>query len=102
MENSFMKNNFSLKGRKLDFKDIKCPVMGIAADQDDIVTLKCAEGLMEIVGSEDKSMMKKHGGHVGVITGSTAEREVWPDIYTWLSERSDRIVEKKGKQVSVK
>lgn len=100
--NSFMKNNFSLRGRKLNFKDIKCPVLAVAADKDDIVTPKCAEGIMQIVGSKDKTMMKKRGGHVGVVAGATAANELWPDIFTWLSKRNERIVEEKEGVVTIK
>jgi len=95
-ENAFMNNNLSLNGKKLNFKDIKCPVLAIAAAYDDIVTLKCAEGALKIVGSEDKSMIVKKAGHVGVVTGSMASKEVWPDIFPWLAARSERIVVEKG------
>ncbi len=96
MENSFMKNNVSINGRKLDFKKITCPVLAIAADRDDIVTLKCAEGSMKIVGSQDKHFMVKKGGHIGVMTGSMAKNEVWPDFFYWLSKRSERLITKEG------
>lgn len=102
VQNSFMKNDFSLNGRKLNFKDIVCPVLSIAADKDDIVTLKCAEGSMKIIGSKDKTMMVKRGGHVGVINGSRAKNEVWPDIYAWLSKRSEHIISKKGGTIALR
>ncbi len=96
VENRFMSNKVYINGKKLDFKDIKCPMLAIAADKDDIVTLKCARGIMKIVGSKDKTLMEKKGGHVGILTGSLAKHEVWPDIYSWLSEKSERIVKKSG------
>ncbi len=96
VENRFMSNNLYLNGKKLDFKKVTCPVVAIAADKDDIVTLKCAEGAIKIVGSKDKNLIIKRGGHVGILTGSMAKNEVWPDIFSWLSKRSDRIVRKAG------
>jgi poly(3-hydroxyalkanoate) synthetase len=57
---------------------------------------------MKIVGSKDKTLMVKRGGHIGVITSSMAKNEVWPDIYTWLSERSDRIIVKDGDIINIK
>lgn len=101
VENSFMKNNVSLNGKKLNFKNIKCPLLAVAATKDDIVTLKCAEGAMKIVGSKDKTFMVKKGGHVGILTGSMAKNEVWPDIFSWLSERSERITEEKDGLITV-
>ncbi|HCL55691.1 MAG TPA: hypothetical protein DHW82_01605 [Spirochaetia bacterium] len=102
VQNSFMTNNFYMNGRKLDFKNITCPLLSVAADNDDIVTEKCAKGSMEIVGSKDKSFLLKRGGHIGVMTGSMAKNEVWPDIFSWLSDRSERIVLKDGDRVHIK
>jgi len=102
IDNSFMKNNVSINGEKLDFKKIICPLLSVAAKSDDIVTVKCAEGSLKIVGSKDKSMILKKGGHVGVMTGSMAKNEVWPDIFTWLADRSERIVEKEGNVINIK
>ena len=96
MQNQFMTNKFYLNGKHLDFKQVVCPLLAVAADRDDIVTPKCAEGALKIVGSKDKTMMMKKGGHVGVLVGSMAKNEVWPDIYSWLSSRSERIVKKTG------
>lgn len=101
VNNSFMKNEVSLNGKKLDLKKITCPVLSIAADKDDIVTLKCAEGSMKIVGSTDKTLMVKRGGHIGVMTGSMAKNEVWPDFFSWLSNRSERVVTREGDNTTI-
>ena len=91
VQNQLMSNSYYMNGRHLDMKGITCPLLAIAADRDDIVTPKCAEGALKIVGSKDKTMMMKKGGHVGVLMGSMARNEVWPDIYSWLSKRSERM-----------
>ena len=96
VQNQLMSNKFHMNGKHLDVKKVKCPVLTVAADRDDIVTPKCAEGSLKIIGSKDKTMMMKRGGHVGVLVGSMAKNEVWPDIFSWLSSRSARITVKKG------
>jgi hypothetical protein len=30
------------------------------------------------------------GGHIALVAGSKANKEIWPDIAAWLGERSDR------------
>lgn len=96
MQNQLMSNSFYMNGRHLDLKNVKCPVLTVAATRDDIVTPKCAEGSLKVIDSKDKTMMMKKGGHVGVLVGSMAKNEVWPDIAAWLSTRSDRRPVRKG------
>jgi polyhydroxyalkanoate synthase len=96
VKNQFMSNTFFMNGKHLDMKKITCPVLTVAATRDDIVTPKCAEGSLKIIGSKDKTMMMKKGGHVGVLVGSMAKNEVWPDIFSWLSSRSERIAIESG------
>lgn len=96
VQNQLMTNKFHMNGRHVDFKKVTCPVLTVAADRDDIVTPKCAEGALKIVGSEDKTMMMKKGGHIGVLVGSMAKNQVWPDISAWLSSRSERCAVEAG------
>lgn len=32
----------------------------------------------------------RRGEHIGLVAGSKAKRELWPDIAEWLAERSSR------------
>jgi polyhydroxyalkanoate synthase len=34
--------------------------------------------------------LDRPGGHIGLIAGSAARKEIWPEMATWLAERSDR------------
>jgi polyhydroxyalkanoate synthase subunit PhaC len=40
------------------------------------------------VGSEDITCIDRPGGHIGLMAGSKARNEIWPDIAGWLEERS--------------
>jgi polyhydroxyalkanoate synthase len=42
------------------------------------------------VGSEDVTYFDRSGGHIGLMAGSKARDEIWPDIAEWLEPRSDR------------
>ena len=39
--------------------------------------------------SEDVTHLDRPGGHIGLMAGSKARKEIWPDIAEWLGERSD-------------
>ena len=46
--------------------------------------------LLDLVSSEDVTHLDRPGGHIGLMAGSKAREEIWPDIAEWLEERSDR------------
>jgi polyhydroxyalkanoate synthase len=46
--------------------------------------------IFDLVSSQDVTHFDRPGGHIGLIAGSTAVKEFWPYLATWLAERSDR------------
>ena len=34
--------------------------------------------------------LDRPGGHIGLMAGSNAQKEIWPDIAEWLESRSAR------------
>ena len=44
--------------------------------------------LLDMLASEDVTHLDRPGGHIGLMAGSGARDEVWPDIAEWLDERS--------------
>lgn len=96
VDNQLMTNSYRMKGVPVDLKRITCPLLVVAADRDDIVTPKCARGAMTVTASTDQTLMMKRGGHVGVLVGSMAKNEVWPDLFSWLSNRSERLARRAG------
>jgi polyhydroxyalkanoate synthase len=45
--------------------------------------------IFEKVSSEDVSHFDRPGGHIGLMAGSAARKEIWPDLAEWLAERSE-------------
>jgi polyhydroxyalkanoate synthase len=41
------------------------------------------------VASADVEHLDRPGGHIGLMAGSKARADVWPEIAGWLAERSD-------------
>ena len=40
--------------------------------------------------SEDVTHLDRPGGHIGLMAGSKAKHEIWPELADWLGERSGR------------
>jgi polyhydroxyalkanoate synthase len=43
---------------------------------------------MSHISSQDKEFFVLDAGHVGLLTGSEAKKELWPKIRSWLELRS--------------
>jgi hypothetical protein len=46
--------------------------------------------LFDYVTSTDVEHLDRPGGHIGLMAGSKARKEIWPEIAGWLAERSDQ------------
>jgi polyhydroxyalkanoate synthase len=86
--NKLYKNELVLGGRRVDLKNIKVPFLSVLAEHDHIVPYEAARELVELVGSEDKKELVLKGGHVSLVAGGNAIYRLWPQLESWLSERS--------------
>jgi len=71
-----------------NLKNIKMPFLNVAAQSDDLVALPSSIALNNAVGSIDKSAIEFQSGHVGLLIGQRAHKDVWPKVGKWLKERS--------------
>jgi len=88
-QNKLVKGEIKLRGRRVDLKNITCSVLNIAGKRDHICTLPQSEALMSLIGSQDKEFFVLDAGHVGLVTGSDAKKNLWPKIKGWLELRSN-------------
>jgi polyhydroxyalkanoate synthase len=76
-------------GQKLSrFRNIHAAMFVFAGDRDVLVSPSTAEGILDLVGSQDKRFEVAPGGHMGVILGATAQQAVWQKSADWLAKRS--------------
>lgn len=87
-QNRLVKGTIQLRGRRIDLSKIACPVLSIAGTKDHICTIPQAEAIMNSVSSRDKEFFTLDAGHVGLLTGGSAKKGLWPKIRTWLEARS--------------
>jgi polyhydroxyalkanoate depolymerase len=85
-ENRLAKGTFSGLGRRLNLKDITCPVYLLAGEADDITTTEQAFNADKYLGTSSDRILKKlvPGGHIGLFMGSRTLREAWPEIARWI------------------
>jgi polyhydroxyalkanoate synthase len=75
-------------GNIVDLRSVKAPFLNVVTQKDDLVTPASSSALNDAVGSKDKSIIEFPSGHVGLIMGQRAHKEVCPKVGEWLKHRS--------------
>lgn len=86
--NLLAQNKMRLGDKTVNLKKIKCPLLNITAEHDDIVPSAASEIITEIVSSKDSETLRVKGGHHGITVGPSALKIVWTKTAEWLRERS--------------
>jgi polyhydroxyalkanoate synthase len=87
-KNKLVEGEIRLRGRRVDLSNIKASLLNIAGKKDHICPLPQAEPTTDLVSSEDKEFFVLDAGHVGLMTGRSAKKNLWPKVSSWLKERS--------------
>ncbi len=87
-DNALMTGTMHVAGRPVDYGNIKASYLHVAALHDHIVPTEASAPLVGMIGSEDKNEIVLKGGHVSLVAGPNAVRRLWPQLDTWLQERS--------------
>jgi polyhydroxyalkanoate synthase len=78
-----------LRGRLVDLSRIDQSVLVITAGADHIAPRPGTMPFFDLISSPDAEHLARPGGHIGLVAGSAARKELWPEIAQWLAERSD-------------
>jgi polyhydroxyalkanoate synthase subunit PhaC len=89
-ENRLVKGTLRLRGRLVDLSQIDQSLLVVTAGADHIAPRPGTMPMLSMVSSEDLTHLDRPGGHIGLMAGSKARKEIWPDIAEWLAERSAR------------
>lgn len=88
-ENRLVRGTLRLRGRRVDLGRIHQDLLVVTAGADHITPTADTEPIFTLVGSQDVTRLARPGGHIGLMAGSAAREDVWPDIAAWLAARSD-------------
>jgi polyhydroxyalkanoate synthase len=84
-ENRLTRDMLEIDGRPVRLDSVRCPVLNVAATRDQISPRTTTNVITNRVGSADASELVIEGGHVGIVVGRTASRELWPRVGEWLA-----------------
>jgi polyhydroxyalkanoate synthase len=88
-ENRLVQGTLMLRGERVDLAHLQANVLNVIAEADHITPPCQSEGIMPLIGSQDKEVFRVRGGHIGIMAGSGAEKTTWPHIEQWLATRAD-------------
>jgi polyhydroxyalkanoate synthase len=73
----------------INLKSINMPFLNVVAEKDDLVAPDSSKALNNaLTGSHDKSLIEFKSGHVGLMIGKNAHKELWPKVGEWIKNRS--------------
>ncbi len=88
-ENQLAHGKHVIDGRPVEMANINASLLNIVAEHDHLVAQSQAAGIMDLVASEDKELKVIPSTHVGIMISRRAKYKLWPEVATWLGERSD-------------
>jgi polyhydroxyalkanoate synthase len=88
-ENRLVSGRLRLREHRVDLRRIEQNLLVVTAGADHIAPPEGTVPILELVSSQDVTHLDRPGGHIGLIAGSKAKREIWPELADWLLERSD-------------
>ncbi len=89
-DGDFVSGRARLRGQRVDLGRIEQNVLVVTAGADHIAPRQGTMPIFELVSSEDVTHIDRPGGHIGLVAGSAARKEIWPEMADWLRERSER------------
>lgn len=87
-ENRLVGKRLRLRDDLVDLSRIEQNLLIVTAGADHIAPPRASLPLLGLVASDDVTHFNRPGGHIGLMAGSKARNEIWPDIAGWLGERS--------------
>ncbi|MBV9003800.1 MAG: alpha/beta fold hydrolase [Solirubrobacterales bacterium] len=79
-----------LRGHIVDLRRIDQNLLVVTAGADHIAPRAGTMPIFDLVASEDVTHFDRPGGHIGLMAGSAARKQIWPEMSAWLAERSER------------
>jgi polyhydroxyalkanoate synthase subunit PhaC len=88
-DNNTNTNTAATKDLVVNLKKISMPFLNIIAKHDDLVEPNSSKALNDaITESNDKDLFEFNSGHVGLMIGKKAHKELWPKVGDWIKNHS--------------
>ncbi len=86
-KDALVKGTFTLSGDPARLEDIRCPLLAVTFEHDNIVPKGSAAALLDHVASTDKEQLHLSGGHVGAVVARAAAKGLWPKLSEFFATR---------------
>jgi polyhydroxyalkanoate synthase len=86
--NKLMKGELYFGGRRCELGAIDQSLLAFAGRTDNVALPRATHAIIDRVASRDKELVEVTGGHVAIIGGNLAPREVWDKTIAWHEPRS--------------
>jgi polyhydroxyalkanoate synthase len=86
MDNALFKGRIKVGNKITRFSNISASMLVFAGETDGLVKVPTAQRLIELMPTEDKVFVTAPGGHMGVVIGTKAQKEVWGRTADWLAD----------------
>jgi polyhydroxyalkanoate synthase len=86
--NKLISGKHLIQGQPVDLANIRASLLNIVAQYDHLVAQSQAEGIMDLISSQDKELRVIPSSHVGIMASRRAKYKLWPEVAAWLGERS--------------
>jgi poly[(R)-3-hydroxyalkanoate] polymerase subunit PhaC len=87
-QNRLVRGSMRLRGERVDLRRVDQGVLVVTAGADHIAPPPGTRPLLGLISSDDVTCIDRPGGHIGLMAGSKAREEIWPEIADWCRERS--------------
>ncbi|MGB1556688.1 MAG: alpha/beta fold hydrolase [Oceanococcaceae bacterium] len=87
-ENRLAQGRLPIADCDASLSHVKAPLLMILGQQDPIISPASSARLLELLSSQDRTVLKVPGGHMSIVSGSSAPSTIWEPMTAWLAERS--------------
>ena len=89
--NGFVTGDFKLGTKRVDLSRIRCPVLCVVAERDEIVPCAAAEPLPRLLTGTKTDLLSIPAGHISITCGRQAAKVAIPAILDWIRQHSEPI-----------
>lgn len=86
--NRMMSGGFNIRGELVTLADIKCPVLAVVGEVDDIGQPAAVRGIKAAAPQAETYEYLIRAGHFGLVVGSKAATQTWPTVASWVKWRA--------------
>ena len=88
-KNALVAGSLRLAGRTVELSAVRCPLLCVTFEHDEIVPHRSASIVLERVASRDREHVHLQGGHVGAMVSSSAAKRLWPRMRAFWAARDE-------------